>query len=164
MTGVKNLLLHDGMRKMTRSFEFNADAIAMLMFKAKSKSLEYPSRVLALSAFVWKHAILASRSVSRSTKLAFLSQLVNIRLTGVGLSSETNNKIVSNESQDVLQGFKTMTEQLSQLAKMVLKGTEDFCILSCWLNTFYGNTDFGWGSRVLLAFQGSIAIIESFAI
>ncbi|KAK8595941.1 hypothetical protein V6N12_064447 [Hibiscus sabdariffa] len=68
MPNMKNLLLNDGRREMVRSFEFDADAIVMLMFKAKSKSLEHPSRVLALSAFVWKHAILASRSISRSTK------------------------------------------------------------------------------------------------
>ncbi|KAK8586552.1 hypothetical protein V6N13_010141 [Hibiscus sabdariffa] len=52
MPDVKNLLLNDGRRKMTRSFEFDADAIDMLMFEAKSKSLEHPSRVLLLSAFV----------------------------------------------------------------------------------------------------------------
>ncbi|KAK8554198.1 hypothetical protein V6N13_073130 [Hibiscus sabdariffa] len=52
MPNVKNILLNDGMRKMTRSFEFDVEMIAMLMFKAKSKSLEHPSQVLALSAFV----------------------------------------------------------------------------------------------------------------
>ncbi|KAK8576526.1 hypothetical protein V6N13_032447 [Hibiscus sabdariffa] len=52
MPDVKNLFLNDGGCKMTRSFKFDADAIAMLMFKSKSESLEHPSRVLALSAFV----------------------------------------------------------------------------------------------------------------
>ncbi|KAK8977606.1 hypothetical protein V6N11_013391 [Hibiscus sabdariffa] len=74
---VKSLLLNDGRRTTTRSFVFDADAIATLLFKAESKSLEHPSRVLALSAFVWKHAILASRSVSGSIKPAFLCQPEN---------------------------------------------------------------------------------------
>ncbi|KAK8977607.1 hypothetical protein V6N11_013392 [Hibiscus sabdariffa] len=182
---VKSLLLNGGRRKTTRSFVFDADAIATLVFKAESKSLEHPSRVLALSAFVWKHAILASGSVSGSTKPAFLLQPVNIRrrmkpqlpdysignlyLMAVAAFNPTGKdidlpelsylvrqavKTVSNDSQDVLQLFKTTREQLSQLVEMVSKGNAEFFILSSWLNTFDGNIDFGWGKPSLSSIPG----------
>ncbi|KAK5835856.1 vinorine synthase-like [Gossypium arboreum] len=75
---LKRLLFNEGRRK-SRSFVFDANAIATLMFKAKSKSLEQPSRVASLGAFLWKHAIQASRSISGSRKPAILCQTVNIR-------------------------------------------------------------------------------------
>ncbi|XVE96174.1 hypothetical protein REPUB_Repub02eG0199000 [Reevesia pubescens] len=77
-TGIEGLLFNEGRRK-TRRFVFDANSIATLMFKAKSKSLEHPSRVVAVSAFVWKYAIQASRSASGILKPAILSQSVNIR-------------------------------------------------------------------------------------
>ncbi|KAL4378158.1 hypothetical protein GQ457_02G030300 [Hibiscus cannabinus] len=76
---LKSLFLNDGRRKMTRSFVFDANAITTLVLKAKSKSLEHPSRALALSAFLWKHAIQASRSASGTLKPSILGQAVNIR-------------------------------------------------------------------------------------
>ncbi|KAA3464016.1 vinorine synthase-like [Gossypium australe] len=75
---LKRLLFNEGRRK-SRSFVFDANAIATLMFKAKSKSLEQPSRVASLGAFLWKHTIQASRSVTGSRKPAILCQTVNIR-------------------------------------------------------------------------------------
>ncbi|XWS43279.1 hypothetical protein CRYUN_Cryun16bG0089300 [Craigia yunnanensis] len=75
---IKCLLFNEGRRK-TRSFVFDANAIATLMFKAKSKHLEHPSRVIALGAFLWKYAIRASRSASGILKPAILSLSVNIR-------------------------------------------------------------------------------------
>ncbi|KAK8549173.1 hypothetical protein V6N13_063569 [Hibiscus sabdariffa] len=57
-------LKNDGRRMLTRSFVFDDNAIKTLVLKAKSKSLEHPSRALAISAFLWKHAIQASISVS----------------------------------------------------------------------------------------------------
>ncbi|KAK8549181.1 hypothetical protein V6N13_063577 [Hibiscus sabdariffa] len=76
---MKSLFFNDGRCKMTRSFVFDANAITTLVLKAKSKSLEHPSRALALSAFLWKHAIQASRSVSGTLKPSILFQPVNIR-------------------------------------------------------------------------------------
>ncbi|KAK8549187.1 hypothetical protein V6N13_063583 [Hibiscus sabdariffa] len=76
---MKSLFFNDGRRKMTKSFMFDANAITTLVLKTKSKSLEHPSRALALSAFLWKHAIRASRSVSGTLKPSILFQPVNIR-------------------------------------------------------------------------------------
>ncbi|KAE8660051.1 putative Cysteine-rich RLK (RECEPTOR-like protein kinase) 8 [Hibiscus syriacus] len=76
---VKSLFFNDVRRKITRTYVFDANAISTLKMKAKGKSLEHPSRVLALSAFLWKHGIQASRSVSATLKPAILCQPVNIR-------------------------------------------------------------------------------------
>ncbi|WRX24729.1 hypothetical protein QQP08_017216 [Theobroma cacao] len=66
-------------RYKTRRFVFDANAIATLMFKAKSKSLEHPSRVEALTAFIWKYAMLACASASGILKPSVLCQAVNLR-------------------------------------------------------------------------------------
>ncbi|KAK8619099.1 hypothetical protein V6N13_133066 [Hibiscus sabdariffa] len=75
---LKGLLFNEG-RRRTRSFVFDANAIATLISKAKSKGLEHPSRVVSLNAFIWKHAMQASRSVSGTRKPAILCQPVSIR-------------------------------------------------------------------------------------
>ncbi|XVE96175.1 hypothetical protein REPUB_Repub02eG0199100 [Reevesia pubescens] len=77
-TGLEGRLSCEGGVK-TRRFVFDANSIATLMFKAKSKRLEHPSRVVAVSAFVLKYAIQASRSASGTLKPAILTQPVNIR-------------------------------------------------------------------------------------
>ncbi|KAK9006814.1 hypothetical protein V6N11_019145 [Hibiscus sabdariffa] len=76
---LKSMFFDDGRHKRTRSFVFDANAITTLVLKAKSKSLEHPSRAIALSAFLWKHAIQASRSVSGTLNPAILCRPVNIR-------------------------------------------------------------------------------------
>ncbi|XWS66498.1 hypothetical protein CRYUN_Cryun05aG0204800 [Craigia yunnanensis] len=66
-------------RYKTRRFVFDANAVATLMFKAKSKRLEHPSRAEALTAFIWKYAMLASRSASGILKPSVLTQAMNLR-------------------------------------------------------------------------------------
>ncbi|KAK8990743.1 hypothetical protein V6N11_028706 [Hibiscus sabdariffa] len=115
MPDVKNLLLNDGRRKMTRSFEFDADAIDMLMFEAKSKSLEHPSRVLLL---IKNKAQLSNYSIGNlyvSALATFNPIKKDIDLPKLGYVVRHASKTISNDSQDVLQGFKTMMEQLASL-------------------------------------------------
>ncbi|KAK8628203.1 hypothetical protein V6N13_063913 [Hibiscus sabdariffa] len=182
---LKSLFFNDGRRKMTRSFVFDANAITTLVLEAKSKSLEHPSRALALSAFLWKHAIQASRSVSGTVKPSILGQPVNIRrrlnpqlpscsignMFGMAISmynpvgkdielSELAYLLreatdsVPNDPQVVLQGFKTMIEQVSHVEEMVSKGDAESYLLSNWLNTLDGNEDFGWGEPTLFSIPG----------
>ncbi|KAK8628208.1 hypothetical protein V6N13_063918 [Hibiscus sabdariffa] len=182
---MKRLFFNDVRRKMTRSFVFDANAITTLVLKAKSKSLEHPSRALALSAFLWKHAIQASRSVSGTLKPAILCQAVNLRPkmkpqlpsysigNMFGLAISMYNPVgrdielselayllreatdsVPNDPQFELQGFKTMTEQLSHVEEMVSKGDAECYLLSSWLNTLDGNEDFGWGKPCLKSIPG----------
>ncbi|KAK8651509.1 hypothetical protein V6N13_141110 [Hibiscus sabdariffa] len=63
----------------TRRFVFDDQAIATLKFKAKSKGLEHPTRTAALVAFLWKHALLASRAACGRSKSSVLTQAVNLR-------------------------------------------------------------------------------------
>ncbi|OMO54539.1 Transferase [Corchorus capsularis] len=186
-SNMKSLLFNEGRRK-TRNFVFDAKAIATLMFKSRSKSLKNPSRVVAVSAFVWKHAMIASRSASGIQKPSILSQSVNIRQKvkpqlpdySIGnlflLPATTYNSVekeiklhelaylvretvenVSTDIQGLLQGeegFKVMSEQLSQMAEMVSKGKVQFYTLISWLNTLDGDEDFGWGKATLFSIPG----------
>ncbi|XP_039035176.1 deacetylvindoline O-acetyltransferase-like [Hibiscus syriacus] len=63
----------------TKSFSFHDDAIATLKLKAKSKRLEHPTRNVALTAFIWKHAMLATRAASGRSRPTVLTQSVNLR-------------------------------------------------------------------------------------
>ncbi|TYG73580.1 hypothetical protein ES288_D04G113200v1 [Gossypium darwinii] len=133
----KRLPFNEGRRK-SRSFVFDANAIATLMFKAKSKSLEQPSRVASLGAFLWKHAI----QVSRST--------VNIRLKmkpqlpDYSIGNLEAVKSVNKYSQDLLQGFRTIKEQQTEIAEMVSEGNAEF----------YTLVNFGWGKSSLFSIPG----------
>ncbi|MFQ6656011.1 hypothetical protein Gotur_026297 [Gossypium turneri] len=150
----KRLLFNEGRRK-SRSFVFDANAIATLMFKAKSKSLEQPSRVASLGAFLWKHAIQASRSVSGSRKPAILCQTVNIRRKmKPQLPDYSIGNLVNKYSQDLLQEFRTIKEQQTEIAEMVSEGNAEFYTLVSWLNTLDGKQDFGWRKSSLFSIPG----------
>ncbi|KAE8736066.1 putative Cysteine-rich RLK (RECEPTOR-like protein kinase) 8 [Hibiscus syriacus] len=183
--GWKSLFFNGGGRKITRTYVFDANAISTLKLIEKSKSLEHPSRVLAVSAFVWKHAMEASRSVSGTLKPTILCQAVNLRpkfnpalpsysignmfsmassmynpvgkdidLTELSYLVREATKSAPNDPQVILQGFKTMTEQINHLAEMVSEGNVDFFILSSWINTLDANEDFGWGKQTLFSIPG----------
>ncbi|TYI87005.1 hypothetical protein E1A91_D04G106900v1 [Gossypium mustelinum] len=137
----KRLPFNEGRRK-SRSFVFDANAIATLMFKAKSKSLEQPSRVASLGAFLWKHAIQVSRSVSGNRKPTILCQTVNIRLK------------MKPQLPDYSIGNLTIKEQQTEIAEMVSEGNAEFYTLVSWLNTLDGKQDFGWGKSSLFSIPG----------
>ncbi|GMJ12790.1 hypothetical protein like AT3G26040 [Hibiscus trionum] len=63
----------------SKTFLFQNDAIAALKLKAKSKTLEHPTRNVALSAFLWKHAMLASSAASGRWRPTVLSNSMNLR-------------------------------------------------------------------------------------
>ncbi|XWS59303.1 hypothetical protein CRYUN_Cryun08bG0110200 [Craigia yunnanensis] len=75
---VKNIWFNEGRRK-TRTFVFDEKSIDALKSKVKSKRLEHPTRVQALTAFIWKYAMLASRSASGISKPSMCSHIVNLR-------------------------------------------------------------------------------------
>ncbi|THG19521.1 hypothetical protein TEA_027427 [Camellia sinensis var. sinensis] len=63
----------------TRRFAFDASAIANLKAKAASNSVQNPTRVEAVSAFIWKCAMAASEETCGFTKPSLLSHVVNLR-------------------------------------------------------------------------------------
>ncbi|GMJ08811.1 hypothetical protein like AT3G26040 [Hibiscus trionum] len=183
-TELKGLLFNEG-RRRTRSFVFDANAIATLKSKARSKGLEHPSRVVSLNAFIWKHAMQAYTSVSGTRKPAILCQPVSIRqkmkprlpdysignlfllpittYNSIGKDTELTElaylvreaaKSVANDSHDLLQVSKTITEQQSQIAEMVSKGNAEFYTSVSWLNHLDGKDDFGWGEPTLFSIPG----------
>ncbi|KAL6179197.1 hypothetical protein ACLB2K_050713 [Fragaria x ananassa] len=65
---------------VTRRFEFDAKAIATLREKAKSELVPNPTRVEALTCFLWKHAITsASRHGGTSRRASAVAHAVNLR-------------------------------------------------------------------------------------
>ncbi|KAJ8763092.1 hypothetical protein K2173_023297 [Erythroxylum novogranatense] len=66
-------------RCVTRRFGFHDKAVAALMAKGASTMVEYPTRIQAISGFIWKHATAASRSISGSSKPSVAKEVVNIR-------------------------------------------------------------------------------------
>ncbi|KAK8698531.1 hypothetical protein V6N13_114643 [Hibiscus sabdariffa] len=101
MPDEKNLLLNDDKRKTRRSFEFDADVIATLIlvntrWRIKPRLSDYSIGNLYASTL---------DAVNPTGK--------DIDLSELGYLVRKVAKIVPNDSQDVLQGFKTMIEQLS---------------------------------------------------
>nr|NP_001295454.1 BAHD acyltransferase At5g47980-like [Fragaria vesca]AAN07090.1 alcohol acyltransferase [Fragaria vesca] len=71
-----------GKKVATRRFVFGAKAISVIQDEAKSESVPKPSRVQAVTSFLWKHLIATSRALTSgttSTRLSIATQVVNIR-------------------------------------------------------------------------------------
>ncbi|XP_065867595.1 stemmadenine O-acetyltransferase-like [Euphorbia lathyris] len=67
-------------RCKTRRFVFDANAVAALRTKGRSEFIENPTRVQALSAFIWKCAMRACNRISGSSiRPSVMIQSVNIR-------------------------------------------------------------------------------------
>ncbi|OAY55335.1 stemmadenine O-acetyltransferase [Manihot esculenta] len=64
---------------ITRRFVFNAKAIASLRVKAKGEREFKPTRVEALSCFIWKCCMAISLAISGSPKPSILVEAVNLR-------------------------------------------------------------------------------------
>ncbi|KAK8689023.1 hypothetical protein V6N13_087754 [Hibiscus sabdariffa] len=77
LSSMERFLFREGWRT-TRRFVFDDNAISALKFQAKSKHFE-PTRTVALVAFLWKYAMLASRVASGRSKPSVLTQAVNLR-------------------------------------------------------------------------------------
>ncbi|WCJ22599.1 HXXXD-type acyl-transferase family protein [Euphorbia peplus] len=63
----------------TRRFVFDAKAVAALRTKGRSEFVDNPTRVEALSAFIWKHVMKACENISGTPRPSILSHAVNIR-------------------------------------------------------------------------------------
>ncbi|KAJ9182460.1 hypothetical protein P3X46_006455 [Hevea brasiliensis] len=64
---------------ITRRFVFDAKAIASLRVKARGEGEIKPSRVEALSCFLWKCCMASSMAISGSPKPSILVEVVNLR-------------------------------------------------------------------------------------
>ncbi|TMW88468.1 hypothetical protein EJD97_018538 [Solanum chilense] len=76
----KMIFFHEE-KSLVRRFVFNAKAIEAIKMKVSSENVPNPSRVEALTTFIWKHLILATRTtkgVSLSTPI-MVAHIVNLR-------------------------------------------------------------------------------------
>ena len=74
-----NLWFKEGVY-VTRRFVFDNKAIATLRAKAKSERVPKPTRIEALTGFIWKHCMEASKAIkSGSNRISILVQAVNLR-------------------------------------------------------------------------------------
>ncbi|KAI5571627.1 hypothetical protein POPTR_011G124300v4 [Populus trichocarpa] len=73
----ENYLFKEG--NVTKRFVFDADAIATLRAKAKSKRVPNPSRTETLTAFIWKSCTEACRSLCALPRPSVSLHAVNIR-------------------------------------------------------------------------------------
>ena len=64
---------------VTRRFVFHASEIATLKAQATCSCVQHPTRVEVVSAFIWKHAMVASRENHGFQKPSLLTHLVNLR-------------------------------------------------------------------------------------
>lgn len=66
-------------KSVTRRFVFHASAIATLKVQATSSCVQHPRHVEVVSAFIWKHAMAASRENNGFQKPSILTHVVNLR-------------------------------------------------------------------------------------
>ncbi|KAF3621232.1 putative serine/threonine protein phosphatase 2A 57 kDa regulatory subunit B' beta isoform-like [Capsicum annuum] len=75
----KEIFFYEG-KSLVRRFVFNAKAIEDIKMKVSSESVPHPTRVEALTTFIWKHMILATRRAKGHSSRPFMvSHLVNLR-------------------------------------------------------------------------------------
>lgn len=66
-------------KSVTRRFVFPDSATATLKAQVTSSYVKQPSRLEVVSAFIWKHAMAASRQDNGSQKPSLMTHLVNLR-------------------------------------------------------------------------------------
>ncbi|GMI65634.1 hypothetical protein like AT3G26040 [Hibiscus trionum] len=174
LSAMESLLFQEGWRT-TRRFVFDENAISALKFQAKSKRFEHPTRTVALTAFLWKYAMLASRVASGRSKPSVLTQPVNLRprlkprlpqytignLIGTAVSTynSTDRDIkLDHLAYLVREAIDIFNDQIPRLQSgdvvkfmndqynPATEGEVDSFGCTSWLNTLDGKlVDFGWG-------------------
>lgn len=157
-----------------KRFVFSAESIDNLKLLCKSKAVEKPSRVEALTAFIWK----SLASASASAKPSSIFQAVNIR-------SRTNPRLPKNTVGSlILPAFmchdKEGEMELAELVRLQRETVSNFYIqceeidlvkerkkfmemafgkmelysFSSWLGFGFHEINFGWGKPAWVAIPG----------
>ncbi|CAN0839239.1 Stemmadenine O-acetyltransferase, partial [Linum grandiflorum] len=107
---------------VTRRFVFDSESISKLRQKASSQTLENPTRVDALSNFIWKSIISAATSVSATYNSSVLTQTVNLRrLMRPHLSSHSFGNLIIG-SKSVYDPRINGQPRLDDMARLVRNG------------------------------------------
>ncbi|KAK8358056.1 hypothetical protein V6Z12_A05G455200 [Gossypium hirsutum] len=78
---MENLWFTEG-NFITRKFVFNEEAIAILKDMTKGEVVTTPTRTVAISAFIWKCSMAASRAIQGTLKPSIVVQVVKMRSKG----------------------------------------------------------------------------------
>lgn len=170
-----------GMKKekviTTRRFVFDKEKLDILKKSASSGSqVKDPTRVEALSAFVWKHVWKLNKDSDK--KMSVAVHAVNIRSrmnptipdyffgnlwtaalafsemvgsnTGHDLLYQLRSSIRKIDSDYIktLQNGKDFLIHMDKLAEMFSKGEVEFCNFTSWCRFPVYEVDFGWGKPV----------------
>ncbi|PPS00915.1 hypothetical protein GOBAR_AA19736 [Gossypium barbadense] len=168
---MENLWFTEG-NFITRTFVFNEEAIAVLKDMAKGEVETTPTRTEAVSGFIWKCSMAASRAIQGTSKPSIVVQAVNMRPKGNALSNaaETGTELstlVELMSQSIAvfddeymrsvqgeQGFEAIAEHLNQLELLFSFEKPDIFAFTNWINTDFHKLDFEWGQRSSFALLG----------
>ncbi|XVF55220.1 hypothetical protein PTKIN_Ptkin06aG0019300 [Pterospermum kingtungense] len=115
-------------RRRTRIFVFDEKSINSLKFIVKSKNLEHPTRFQALTSFIWKHAMLASRSASGISKPSVCINSVNMRRR---LEPQLPDYSIGNMSWDIVVPYTSADDddspiELQNLAYLMKEAMDTF--------------------------------------
>ncbi|XP_004303920.1 PREDICTED: BAHD acyltransferase At5g47980-like [Fragaria vesca subsp. vesca] len=138
-----------GKKVATRRFVFGAKAISSIQDEAKSEPVPKPSRVQAVTGFLWKHLIAASRALTlgtTSTRLSIAAQAVNLR-TRINMETVLDNAIGNLMwwAQAILELCHT-TPEISDLKLCDLVNLLNGSVKQCnsdYFETFKGKEGYG---------------------
>ncbi|KAG6648321.1 hypothetical protein CIPAW_07G138800 [Carya illinoinensis] len=165
-------LLRKG-KSVTRRFVFPDSATATLKAQATSSYLKQPSSVEVVSAFIWKHAMAASRQNNGSQKPSLMTHLVNLRRRMTPpLSEHTIGNLLwiaaarcidtDEASLESLVGElrgeernSVMCATLRGIGKLGSQDEADYFGFSSWCKFGFYEADFGWGKPIWVSSIGS---------
>ncbi|CAN1251263.1 Stemmadenine O-acetyltransferase [Linum perenne] len=122
----KELWFESGGKPVTRRFVFFGDSVAKLRASAKSKNIENPTRAEAVSAFIWKSIIHASKSRNRCsvfTQSVDLRRMTRPRLSRLSFG---NLILFSNAKYDPHKTSQPI--RIDDLASLIRNGVKEFDI------------------------------------
>ncbi|MBA0814035.1 hypothetical protein Gohar_019883 [Gossypium harknessii] len=144
---------------ITRKFVFNEEAIAILKDMAKGEVVTTPTRTVAISGFIWKCSMAASRAIQGTLK-PIVVQAVNMRSKGLSTLVELMSQSIAVFDDEYMrsiqgeQGFEAIAEHLNQLELLFSFEKPDIFAFTSWINTDFHKLDFGWGQPCSWAILG----------
>ncbi|XVE61314.1 hypothetical protein DITRI_Ditri06bG0029800 [Diplodiscus trichospermus] len=139
---------YEGRRK-TRTFIFDEKSIDTLKSQVRSKSVERPTRVQAPTAFIWKYAMLASRSASGISKPFLATTYIELQNLAYLVQEElkTFNKDYLDRQRSG-EDVKFITEKLNDMLAKFAEGDYELYMFISSLKSKLHEADFGWGEPI----------------
>nr|QZX44707.1 labdane acetyltransferase [Cistus creticus subsp. creticus] len=180
---IPTFIVGDHKKRKTKRFGFTSEAVEKLRLKCKGKVVKKPSRVEALTAFIWKSMVSASRSVTTVVKPSVIVQVVNLRsrtnpplpqnaigsLIWRGAVTHDKEEMELSElvcmQREMLQnisenGFQVIKERMKMTQDMFSKSMDrvELYGFSSWLGFGFHEINFGWGKPVWIGIFGETGV------